>query len=63
MRQSELGADIAVTGSAPIDTVALGRSLEDALRGVGLDNPRVTVTRVEQLARQGVGKLKRFIPL
>jgi phenylacetate-coenzyme A ligase PaaK-like adenylate-forming protein len=63
VRQSERGADIDVTGRADVDLAALRRELEERLRALGLEAPEVRMRRVETLARQGTGKLKRFVPL
>jgi phenylacetate-CoA ligase len=63
VRQTRSGAKVAVTVSSPIDPAVLRQSLEEALAGVGLKQPSVNVECVEELGRQGVGKLKRFIPL
>ncbi len=63
VRQTERGAEVDVTGRADVDLAALRRELEERLRALGLEAPEVSVRRVEALARQGSGKLKRFVPL
>lgn len=63
VRQTPRGAAIALCCRAPLDTVALGSEVADALRRLGLASPDVSVAVVESLPRQAAGKLKRFVPL
>ncbi len=63
VRQTADGAEVDVVATEALDASGLAAALERALAGVGLDAPRVRVARVERLARIGVGKLKRFLPL
>jgi len=64
VRQTAVGADIAVRTSAQLDTEALSRELLTALAKLGVDHPRVSVAEVEDIERSGsTGKLHRFIPL
>ena len=64
VRQTGVGADIAVRTSAQLDTDALSRELVTALAKLGMDHPRVSVAEVEEIERSGsTGKLRRFIPL
>lgn len=63
VRQTERGADVDLTGRPDIDLTALRSALEERLRALGLEEPEVRVTHVAALARQGSGKLKRFVPL
>lgn len=63
VRQTPRGADISAVTSGDVDTGALARRIEDALRDLGLREPKVTVALAETLDRQTSGKLKRFVPL
>src|SRR5437588_5353861 len=63
VRQTPEGAAIAAVNSAAVDTTALTRRIEDSLRGLGLKDPKVTITLTETLDRQATGKLKRFVPI
>jgi phenylacetate-coenzyme A ligase PaaK-like adenylate-forming protein len=63
VRQTPTGADIAVVNSAPVDTTALARQIEDTLRALGLTDPTVSITLTETLERQPTGKLRRFVPI
>jgi phenylacetate-CoA ligase len=62
VRQTPRGADISVVTSGAVDTDALASRIEDALRGLGLPEPAVTLATVDRVDRQSSGKLKRFIP-
>jgi len=64
VRQTPVGAEIAVRTSAPLDTEALARELVAAIAHVGVARPGVSVAEVEEIARtRSTGKLRRFIPL
>ncbi|MFL5863893.1 MAG: phenylacetate--CoA ligase family protein [Solirubrobacteraceae bacterium] len=64
VRQTPVGADIAVRTSAPLDTDALSRELAKALAELGVARPEVSVAEVRDIDRTGsTGKLRRFIPL
>jgi len=63
VRQTPTGADITAVKSARVDTTALARRIEDALRGLGLTDPTVTITLTKTLERQATGKLRRFVPI
>ena len=64
VRQTALGADIAVRTSAQLDTAALSRELVRSIATLGVARPRVSVAEVEDIERSGpTGKLRRFIPL
>jgi phenylacetate-coenzyme A ligase PaaK-like adenylate-forming protein len=64
VRQEERGAAIDVVAERALDCDGIARAIEADLREAGLAEPRVTVRRVEELARNPVtGKLKRFVPL
>ena len=63
VRQTDRGAEVHVVASEALDIAMLTAALEQALVTVGLAAPQVRVERVEQIARIGVGKLKRFVPL
>ena len=62
VRQTARGAEVDLTARSELDLRALRARLEERLRGLGLEAPEVRVQRVETLARQGSGKLKRFVP-
>ena len=63
VRQTPLGAAIAVRCEGPVDFDALGQELERGLAQLGLDRPRVTVIPVGRLERVGgPAKLRRFVP-
>jgi phenylacetate-CoA ligase len=63
VRQTAAGADIAAVASGAVDSTALAHRIENALRGLGLFEPKVTITLTETLDRQPSGKLKRFVPI
>ncbi len=64
VRQTPLGARIAVRCSAPVNAGSLGDRIAAALARSGLERPQVTVEVVDRLERPGgPAKLKRFIPL
>jgi len=63
VRQTAGGADIDVVATAPFDAEALRASIEGRLAGLGVRAPAVTIRRVDRIARQETGKLKRFVPL
>ena len=64
VRQTPLGAAIVVRCEAPVDFDDLGREIERGLAQLGLERPRVTLTAVPRLERDGgPAKLKRFVPL
>ena len=63
VRQTDGGADVDVVARADVDGDAIRAALEATLSSVGLEAPRVSVRRVDDIDRQGSGKLKRFVPL
>jgi len=63
VRQTGQGAQVDVRCTADLDVTALMRTLTDALRGIGLSDPRVEVRVVDAIARTKMGKLPRFVPL
>jgi phenylacetate-coenzyme A ligase PaaK-like adenylate-forming protein len=63
VRQTARGADVDVVATASFDAEALRASIEARLAGLGLRAPAVTIRRVDRIARQETGKLKRFVPL
>lgn len=68
VRQTAGGIDVEAVAAPGLDTAldtdALAGRLAAALAGAGLDRPRVTVRRVDRLARHAeTGKLARFVPL
>lgn len=64
VRQTGRGAEISVMASDAVDEVALSGRIEGRLARLGLADPEVRVTRVEQLERSGsAAKLRRFVPL
>jgi phenylacetate-coenzyme A ligase PaaK-like adenylate-forming protein len=63
VRQTALGAAIAIRTRADVDTARLRDEIAADLGHLGLWDPAVTITQVDQLERQATGKLKRFMPL
>jgi phenylacetate-coenzyme A ligase PaaK-like adenylate-forming protein len=63
VRQTARGADVDVVAAAPFDAEALRASIESRLVGLGLRAPAVSIRRVDRIARQETGKLRRFVPL
>lgn len=63
VRQTARGADVAVRADGELDTTRLAEALAAAVRAAGLADPVVTVTVVDEIPRQAIGKLRRFIPL
>lgn len=58
------GAAVELVAAPETDMAALERSLTADLSDAGLNEPRVTITRVNELPRSGAGlKLRRFVPL
>jgi phenylacetate-CoA ligase len=62
VRQTLGGAEVLVVG-APADPAATGRALARELAALGVPDPAVEVRVVDQLERQGTGKVRRFHPL
>ncbi len=62
VRQTARGADVRVRGEGTIDTARLADALRAALATLGLRDAAITVTAVDEIARQATGKLRRFIP-
>jgi phenylacetate-coenzyme A ligase PaaK-like adenylate-forming protein len=64
VRQTRLGARIAVRPAARVDLDALGADVAEALAGVGVVDPVISVTAVDRLERDpGPAKLRRFVPM
>ncbi len=64
VRQTPLGASIAVRCSAPVNLDGLSNRIAAALTRSGLERPQITVEAVDRLERPGgPAKLKRFVPL
>ena len=64
VRQTPLGARIAVRCSAPVNLDALSNRIVAALAQSGMERPQVTIEAVSRLERPGgPAKLKRFVPL
>ncbi|HJQ70311.1 MAG TPA: hypothetical protein VKA70_15140 [Blastocatellia bacterium] len=64
VRQTNDGAHIILTSSAPIDCRRLSGTIEAGLRRLGISEPGVTVERVDEIERTGdAAKLKRFVPV
>lgn len=61
--QSARGATIRVVESGPFDRRSLVSSIEAALAQLGIAAPEVSIEGVDHIARLGVGKLKRFVPV
>ncbi len=64
VRQTPVGAAIAIRCTAPVSPDALRNRVATALARAGLDRPQVTVEVVDRFKRPGgPAKLKRFLPL
>jgi phenylacetate-CoA ligase len=64
VRQTSLGAEIAVRCCAPVDLERVGAEIRHELSGLGLADPVIDVSVVERLERDpGPAKLRRFVPL
>lgn len=64
VRQTPAGAAIAVRCRGSVDFDDLAGEIEEGLKRLGLDRPKVTLMAVERLERAGEpAKLKRFIAL
>lgn len=59
--QSERGAHIKIIASGYVDKYALGKTLCNSLRVLGLSNPEVIFSEVTQFEYIANGKLRRFI--
>jgi phenylacetate-coenzyme A ligase PaaK-like adenylate-forming protein len=57
------GASIAVVATADVDLEAVAAEVRRALQHLGLDDPEVSVQRVERLPRTPSGKVRRFVPV
>jgi phenylacetate-coenzyme A ligase PaaK-like adenylate-forming protein len=63
VRQTPRGAEVDVVSQGDVDVEALGGTLAQRLRALGLDGAHVTCRRVVAIQRQSTGKLKRFVPV
>jgi len=63
VRQTRRGAVIAVRSLGPVDVPLLQSEISGNLVRLGLGEPEVVVTVVDELDRVRTGKLRRFIPL
>ena len=64
VRQTPLGARIAVRCSAPVNLDGLSHRIAAALGRSGVERPQITIEAVSRLERPGgPAKLKRFVPL
>ncbi len=63
VRQTDRGAEIAARCLGDVDIAGLRRKIIEELAQLGLREPEVSITPVERLERQAIGKLKRFFPL
>lgn len=64
VRQTPDGAHIAVRCESAVDLDTLCQELEEALCGLGIERPEITIETVERVNRHhGATKLKRFVPL
>lgn len=63
VEQTPTGARVAVRTGGPVDTRAIATRLTAVLERAGLADATVEVLGVEELARSGVGKRRRFVPL
>jgi phenylacetate-coenzyme A ligase PaaK-like adenylate-forming protein len=62
--QTERGLHVDAVVGDDLDDAALAASLENSLRGAGLQDPQVTVRKVDRIERHPeTGKARRFIPL
>lgn len=57
------GMDVSVQAGAAIDMDGLAQSLTSVLRQAGLTKPKVALARVERIAPNAAGKVRRFIAL
>jgi phenylacetate-coenzyme A ligase PaaK-like adenylate-forming protein len=61
--QTARGATVAVRCTGSVDLPALKAEIEDDLARLGMADPEVLVTIVDEIGRQALsGKLKRFVP-
>jgi phenylacetate-coenzyme A ligase PaaK-like adenylate-forming protein len=63
VHQTPRGAAIRLRADGEVDVAALATRITAALVRTGVQEPQVTVTRVDAFERQATGKLKRFFPL
>jgi len=62
VQQTPRGAAIHLRADGEVDAAALSRRIADALARAGVEEPQVTVARVQAFERQATGKLRRFFP-
>lgn len=62
VRQTDMGVDVDVRCTAPIDLCALERALANDLQAAGLAAADVNVRHVPDIPRTAAGKLARFVP-
>lgn len=63
VRQTPLGAAVAVRCTGPVDLASLQDDITLALERLGVPAPQIDVRAVDELERQPTGKLRRFLPL
>jgi len=63
VRQTPVGAAVAVRCTGAVDLDALRDDIAAALEQLGVRAPEIVVTAVDRLDRQATGKLRRFVPL
>jgi hypothetical protein len=62
VRQTATGAEVLIRRVGPVDIEALRSQITRGLSAF-LPVPEVTIAEVDEISRQGTGKLKRFVPL
>jgi phenylacetate-coenzyme A ligase PaaK-like adenylate-forming protein len=64
VRQTPRGASVAVRASGDLDVHGLVRELIEDLTTLGITEPNVAVSLVDEIERSdGTGKVRRFVPL
>jgi len=63
VRQTPRGAAISIRCMGEVDVPKLLNKIAGGLAALGIEDPDLTIARVDGFQRQGTGKLKRFLPL
>ena len=63
VRQTPRGAAISIRCTGDVNEARLHSGIVEGLAALGLEDPDVSISKVDRFERQPTGKLKRFLPL